>query len=94
MSPRFRSTSARALTAAAALVPLPAWAAGPIPTWAAYGLFIVAAIVVIALLLREALFDGTDDEQPKRNDVNLRHPQARYDAREAAHKTAANRRVA
>lgn len=94
MPPRLRSAPARAATAAVALVPLPAWAAGPIPTWAAYGLFIVAAIVVIALLLREALFDATDDEQPKRSDADLRHPQARYDAKEAASKTAANRRVA
>jgi hypothetical protein len=76
-------------------VPLPAWSAfGPVPTWAAYALFVVAAIVVLALLLREALFTTADDEQPTRDDGALVHPQARYDAHEAVQKSAANRRVA
>ncbi|HEX4884325.1 MAG TPA: hypothetical protein VFX05_09320 [Casimicrobiaceae bacterium] len=75
-------------------LPAPAWAAiGPVPTWAAYALFVVAAVVVIALLLREALFTN-DDEQPVRDHVRPITPQTRYDAGEAASKTAANRRVA
>jgi hypothetical protein len=57
-------------------------------------LFVIAAAIVIALLLREALFDGAQDQPPVRDDTGLVNPQARYDAKEAAAKTAANRRVA
>lgn len=91
---RARRRAAVAAAASLAAIPLPAWAAGPVPAWAAYALFVVTAIVVIAMLLREALFDTDDDEQPRRADAGLRSPQARYDAKEAASKTAANRRVA
>ena len=90
-----------AIAGSLAVAPLPAWAAGPVPawaagllpTWVAYGLFIVTAITVIVLLVREALFDTDDDEQPPRTDAGLSNPQARYDAMVAASKTAANRPV-
>jgi hypothetical protein len=84
-----------ALLATSAALPAPAWAApGPFPVWVAYLLFVVAAILVIALLLREALFDGVADDQPLRDDTAPRSSPPRYDAGEAARKTAANRRVA
>jgi hypothetical protein len=62
--------------------------------WVAYLLFVIAAIIVIALLLREALFDGVADDQPLREDTAPRSSPPRYDAGKAARKTAANRRVA
>jgi hypothetical protein len=84
-----------ALLATSAVLPAPAWAApGPLPVWVAYLLFVVAAILVIALLLREALFDGVADDQPLRDDTASRTSPPRYDVRKAARKTAANRRVA
>ena len=92
----FRRTLHRAaLLATFAVVSAPAWAAtGPLPVWVAYTLFVVAAALVIALLLREALFDGTTDDQPARDETAPLHSPPRYDAGEAARKTAANRRVA
>jgi hypothetical protein len=93
-TPPARRRPAAPLFAFLSVLPVPAWAAiGPVPTWAAYALFIVAAVVVIALLLREALFTS-DDDQPVRDHARPITPQARYDASEAASKTAANRRVA
>lgn len=80
---------------AMALAPSSASAAdGSIPGWAASVLFVGAVAIVLALLLREALFDSSTEDQPLPDRPSMLAPQKPYDARQAVSKTAANRRVA
>jgi hypothetical protein len=63
-----------------------------LPSWVAFVLFVIAAVLVIALLLREALFTDAAEASSERHEPH--DAPARYDAQEPAHRTADRRRAA